>query len=316
MELNALVAPLRADVHGGAAEIALRAIEAYEQVLEGASTFPSMLTELEELSLQMIDAQRAMAPLLHLAARVLDAPLEETELPPARALTRQALDSFRAELRQAPAQVADRAEALIPAGGKVLTVSSSSTVRAALLEAARRRSFSVVCTESRPNLEGRALAAELAQAGLDVTLAPDAGITSLIRSCDVVLVGADSIGDLGVVNKIGTRLAALAARGAGIPVYALADCTKLLPPGVPQTVEDDRPADEVWADAPPDVRVWNRYFEPTPLPFFEGIAMESGLHRPEEAERLRERVRFPAVLLRRLMEPETTKRRRESGDAL
>ena len=44
--------------------------------------------------------------------------------------------------------------------------------------------------------------------------------------------------------------------------------------------------------------------------------MESGLHRPEEAEQLRERVRFPAALLRRLVESETTKRRRESGDAL
>ena len=177
MELNALVAPLRADIQGGAAEITLRAIDAYEQVLEGARSFRALLDELEQLSLQMIDAQRAMAPLLHLAGRVLEAPVEESELAPARAVTRQALDAFRDELRQAPAKVAERAEALIPAGGKVLTVSSSSTVRAALLEAARRRSFSVVCIESRPNMVGRGLEADLAQAGLYVSLSPDAGIT-------------------------------------------------------------------------------------------------------------------------------------------
>ena len=116
MELNALVAPLRADIQGGAAEITLRAIDAYEQVLEGARSFRALLDELEQLSLQMIDAQRAMAPLLHLAGRVLEAPVEESELAPARAVTRQALDAFRDELRQAPAGISASARSATLAG--------------------------------------------------------------------------------------------------------------------------------------------------------------------------------------------------------
>lgn len=299
MELEQLVAPLREDVQGGAAEVAIRAIAAFEAVLDEAQSVGELRDDLERLALELVQAQPAMAPLLRLSAAVLDAQGAENELAPARALTHQALDRFRRHLLGAPAEIAARAEVLIPAGGSVLTVSSSSTVRAALLEAAARRAFSIVCTESRPNEEGRDLARSLAEAGLTVTFAVDAAITSLIRRCDVVLVGADSIGDLGIVNKIGTRLAALAARGAGIPVYALCDSTKLLPPGVAQTFEEDRAASEVWPNAPQGVRVWNRYYEATPLAFFEGIVTEAGLQRPQEIEAARERIRMPHLLLRR-----------------
>jgi translation initiation factor 2B subunit (eIF-2B alpha/beta/delta family) len=301
MKLDALVAPVREDVHAGAAEITRLAIAAFEQVVEGATGVQTLRAELERLAVSLIEAQPAMAPLLRLAADVLEAPEEETALAPARALVHQALDAFRERLHAAPAEVAERAEVLIPLGGSVLTVSASSTVRATLLEAARRRTFSVTCFESRPNLEGRALAESLARAGLDVTFAVDAAITSLVRGCDVVLVGADSIGDLGIVNKIGTRLAALAARGCGIPTYALTDTSKLLPPGFAQRVEDDRSADEVWRNAPAGIRVWNRYFEATPLAFFEGIVTERGLHGLDEVEQMRERIRLPTVLAKHWM---------------
>jgi translation initiation factor 2B subunit (eIF-2B alpha/beta/delta family) len=129
-----------------------------------------------------------------------------------------------------------------------------------------------------------------------VTVAVDAAITSLSRGCDLFLVGADSIGDAGVVNKIGTRTAAQSARSAGIPIYALADHSKLLPPGFRQPLEDDRPADEVWPRAPADVNVWNRYFEATPLGHFAGIVTESGLHTPAEVDDLRAKIELPVEL--------------------
>jgi len=50
-----------------------------------------------------------------------------------------------------------------------------------------------------------------------------------VGQADVVLVGADAITEQGAVNKTGTHLLALAARAAGVPMYAVADSGKLSP---------------------------------------------------------------------------------------
>ena len=50
-----------------------------------------------------------------------------------------------------------------------------------------------------------------------------------VHQADLVMVGADAVTDQGVVNKAGTRLLALAAHAAGVPVYAAADSGKLSP---------------------------------------------------------------------------------------
>lgn len=298
MDVDRLRRALREDRSSGAAELAARAAAAYAEVLRGSSSrdVDELRSELATVARAVLAAQPAMAPLLALGATVLRAVTGTADLESAREQTLRALAAFREHLERAAREVAARAEGLVPAGGHLLTLSWSSTVRAALLEAARRRSFAVLCLESRPLLEGRKLAKELAENGLQVTVAPDAAVASLIRGCDVVLVGADSIGELGVVNKIGTRAAALAARGSGIPVYALADTTKLLPPGYPQHPEDDRPPEEVWEDPPPGLRIWNRYFEATPLSLFAGIVIEQGLRTPAEIEELRARMEVPAEL--------------------
>ena len=91
--------------------------------------------------------------------------------------------------------------------------------------------------------------------------------------CDLVLLGADSIGDAGVVNKIGSASLAEPAHRMGKPVYVISDETKILPPGFPQHIRDDRPADEVWR-APAGVRVWNRYFETIPMDWVTAVVTE------------------------------------------
>jgi len=302
MDPEALVAPLRADVRCGAAELAHSAVALFETALaESAATdVDDFRASLSRLAACTLEAQPAMAPLVTLVSAVLLAASGTASVEEARAAARRALDQFRERLQSVGREAAARAEGLIPAGGRLLTLSWSSTVRAALLEAAKRRSFDVVCLEGRPHFEGRSLAAALAAAGVRVTLAVDAAVAAVIRGCDLVLTGADSIGDLGVVNKIGTRTAAWAAKSAGIPIYALADTTKILPCGVPQPVDDDRPAAEVWPDAPPGVAIWNRYFEATPLSLFAGVVTEAGLRTPAELEQMRAGLELPAELHRLL----------------
>lgn len=68
--------------------------------------------------------------------------------------------------------------------------------------AAAGRTFRVVVCESRPLNEGATLANTLADAGVDVTLITDAQAGMFVGRADIVLVGADSLTQDAVVNKV------------------------------------------------------------------------------------------------------------------
>ncbi|WP_254546183.1 NUDIX domain-containing protein [Halomarina pelagica] len=128
---------------------------------------------------------------------------------------------------------AAREAAELVSGARVLTLSRSGTVREAL---ARADPAAVYVAESRPDGEGVAVAEALAgdddADGPTVTLLPDAAVAQALADepIDAVLVGADSVlADGRVVNKVGTRAAALSAGREGIPVYAVAAADKVAP---------------------------------------------------------------------------------------
>ena len=104
---------------------------------------------------------------------------------------------------------------------RVFTLSRSETVTDALLHA---RPPWVGVAESLPGGEGRAVADTLREAGLGVALVPDAAMAAALVNfqVEVILVGADAVLPSGaVVNKVGTRLLALAAREEDIAMYAV-----------------------------------------------------------------------------------------------
>ena len=293
MGADAIIEGIRNDTRRGASEVVREALLAYGAAVDEA--LPTLSHKrIAATARAILDAQPAMAPLFALACTVLRAAATAPE--DAGPPVRQALQEFAGRLDRVARDVPERAEGLVPAGGQVLTLSSSSTVRRALCLAAGRRTFDVVCLEGRPGLEGRDMATSLSSRGIHVSLTVDAACGAVVRDCDVVLVGADSIGDLGVVNKIGTRAAALLARRTGVPIYALADTTKLLPTGWPQELDCARPAGEVWSDAPEGVAVWNRYFEATPLAYLDGVVMEDGLRSEADIEALRAKLSIPGAL--------------------
>ena len=133
----------------------------------------------------------------------------------------EAIDNEHAAAQQAAALVAGRS---------VLTLSRSGSVSQALVLASPAPR--VFVTESRPGGEGAAVARELAAAGLDTTLIADAAMGRALTDgrVDVVLVGADAVlADGTLVNKCGTRLAALAAHSLAVPLYAVATRDKVSP---------------------------------------------------------------------------------------
>ena len=145
-----------------------------------------------------------------------------------------ALDRFARRVERAPAAVARVAADVLLAGrapGQALavaTVSASGTVRACLGELSRRCRLQVLCAEGRPLLEGRALAASLAAAGIAVTLCTAAAAGGLSGAADTVLVGVDAVGPDWFVNKCGTRALVEAAAARGRAAYAAAARDKFI----------------------------------------------------------------------------------------
>lgn len=320
--LDALVAPLREDVVSGASALAVRAAEIVRRAARDlpAESVDELRDTLTALGRSVLAAQPAMAPLVTLVREMLlgveaadrgvpAAGVEAADrgepalgaetadrLASARDAAAAVAGGFARRVEAAGPAIARHAQALLPDGARVATISSSGSVRAALELAAETRTLEVVCFESRPLSEGRRLAASLADAGLSVELAVDAAIHALAPGCDIVLIGADSIGDAGAVNKIGSVGLTAAARQGGVDVYVLTDTTKLLPRGWPKHLDDDRPAREVWDALPAGVRVWNRYFEAVPLEWLRGVVTERGILGSDALQELRSGLVTPRAL--------------------
>jgi len=143
--------------------------------------------------------------------------------------------------------------------------------------------------------EGLHLAKRLSRSGVRVTVAVDAGMGTLIQEVDLVLMGADSLGDRGIVNKVGSLALISLAKDHGVPVHVLLDRSKLLPPGFPQNVADDRPGEEVM-EGYGDIRVWNRYFELIPVESIASIVTERGSTSPSEVQEFRSQIQVPPEL--------------------
>jgi translation initiation factor eIF-2B subunit delta len=303
--IEASVVSLRADVVSGAAVVARAATRIVERV---SLRLPAQDVEgfragIEELVLRILDAQPSMAPLVALGASVLRAVEPPGSLPELRGRVTAAAAAVREGLERDTGAAAHQAALALPEEGRILTLSSSSTVRSTLIGLRERKGCEVICLESRPMNEGRAMARALADAGVRVTLAVDAAGDLLARGADAVLMGADSVGDLGIVNKIGSRAVATAAREAGVPVFVVTDQSKFLPPGVPQPPATDRPAEEVGRPAP-GVRVWNRYFEILPLPLVSAVITGAGPLPAARVREIREALTLPDALERWFRERE------------
>ncbi|MCS6815808.1 MAG: translation initiation factor eIF-2B [Blastocatellia bacterium] len=252
--------------------------------LSSAATPEDLGMELLDIGERVIRAHPNMASLVHLVNTVVRATAGIAMLEEARSSAQEALNRFHKEWREHTRALEIRASDLIPDGARVLTHSFSATVLAALRAAhARGRSFSIVCTESRPLCEGRRFAEQALALGLPVTLIVDAAMAEWAGRCTLALVGADCVAPEGVVNKIGTRLLALAARECGIPLYVLAESSKFFP-ALLSASRSQSPV-EIWETPPLGLTIWNEYFETTPLDLFTGVLTERGLLSPEDVRR-------------------------------
>lgn len=250
---------IRTDTTHGAAFLSIRALE----VVRDTAADPDR-DDVRTVAEAVFDARPSMAVLANRVARVMhDADGVSDVATVANDAIRRALDADAAAAANTRRVVEDRT---------VLTLSRSGTVFAALTGGTPAR---VVVAESRPDREGVDVAERLAADGVDVTLVTDAAIGAKLEDVDVVLVGADAVlPDGRVVNKTGTRLAAVAATDAEVPVYVAASRDKVTPDPHPHLEAGD-PAAVYDGDA--DVAVENPRFDVTPADTVTGYVTEDGV---------------------------------------
>jgi translation initiation factor eIF-2B subunit delta len=301
--IDAAVERLASDHTSGAAEILSRAGEVFSLLDNHAPEFGTVDVEsayrtILETCIAISSAQPDMSPLLRLASAALSA--AQSAITPTEALksARDAALRFIESAGRAYRATASQAAALINERSTVLTHSRSSTVLAALLETKRAgRSFRVIATESRPMLEGRSLAASLSSEGISVTLIADSAVGLALSKVDIILLGADKLTATDVINKIGTRVIALAARERDLPVYVLCDTSKFISKDYYETARGKKDPAELWNNPPNGVELENIYFEPTPIGLFARIVTEDGLLSADEARHRAESVVIHKELL-------------------
>jgi translation initiation factor 2B subunit (eIF-2B alpha/beta/delta family) len=162
-------------------------------------------------------------------------------------------ESFLATLAD-DAEAAAAAATVLP--DTLLTISSSSTVAEAIRI---RRPRHVACMASHPGGEGLAMARRVSAWAETTVVEDDEAVRSL--PAEAVVVGADAVTPVAVLNKVRTRELAESARSGGVPCYAIAGSAKLISLALPVV-------------AP---------FEATPLEAFTAIVTAAGLLTPQKA---------------------------------
>ena len=140
---------------------------------------------------------------------------------------------------------------LIQEGDRILTHCWADAPLVFVLREARvaGRSFEVVCTETRPYLQGARLTADaIAELGVPVTLVTDGMPAALMAAgrIDRFFAGADRVTmDGHWVNKVGTLGIAIAAARYGVPAYGVTYGPDPNAPDPSAVVIEERNPDEV-----------------------------------------------------------------------
>ena len=263
-----------------AASAAFSALSAHSAAKDGTA----FISELEDLSLALIDAQPMMAPIYNLCASVLhDSQPSCMSLAKLKKSALQTSDQYSRAAEAGLEKACMAASKLVLDGSKILTLSSSrAVIRSVELAKKDWKKFSVTVLESRPMLEGRRAASALAAMGIPVELATDCSVASEVKRADQILIGADALTEEALVNKMGTLAAAIIAQAASVPLLAVADSSKLLPHQILPESDRARNPNEVWENAPLGVKVRNLYFERVPLKYIKTVTMEDGAVSPRD----------------------------------
>ena len=163
-------------------------------------------------------------------------------------------------------------------GEVILVHGYSQEIAAALVDAAARGLRpQVVASEGGPELHGRRLVSELAQAGVGTRFVHDLALFREVAAADRVWLTTESIGAEAMISPLGSTAIAEEARRREVPV-SVPTITRALAPGgaasMPPWGNQDRSL--LWHEAPSEVDVEPCPWERVPLHLIEHFATERG----------------------------------------
>ena len=264
---------------------AIKAIEAHASRTE-APTKKDFLRELIKAK-DALFASRATEPLMRNALRLIVNQIEKSEERNVKRLAEivsQASKQFLEDLENSRKRIAEIGAKRIRSNSVILTHCHSSTVTNLLKRAKYEgKVFEVICTETRPVLQGQITAKEMLDLGVKTTFIVDSAARFFMSTVDLVLVGADAITSEGnVINKIGTSMVALIAHEARTPLYVVTELLKFDPATMSGDYEkiEERSPSEIWKNAPHGLAIRNPAFDVTRRDFIHGIICEDGMISP------------------------------------
>lgn len=265
-----LVKEIKEDSGSGASQLTIKAAAAFLKLLEN----PVSLKDVKKLVKALADARPSMPSIANMAYMI--GIIVEKEVSAGKPIgeaiedaVRRCINDYQSALRN----VVKNASQALRKYGSILTHSYSSTVASALEDCKEIR---VYATESRPGYEGRKLAERLAAKEHDVTLIVDAAASYVIDQglVDAVILGCDAILDDGsIANKIGSKMIALSAKEAGIPVNIVTDLWKAAIYGFSL---EEHPKEEVYIGRI-GLHSLNPYFEVLPSKLITAYITEEGV---------------------------------------
>jgi len=273
----------------GARNVAIAAIKAIQTLAEQtkAKNKTAFLNELKEAQ-AVFFASRETEPLMRNAIRWIITQTEDSNTEKVDVLSEMVVSNvslFLQNLEASRELTAELGARRIRDGMLIFTHCHSSTVTRMIAKAkADGKSFSVICTETRPAFQGRITAREMVELGVQTLFIVDSAARSYMGDVDLVVVGADAITSEGnVVNKVGTSSIAVLANEARKPFYVVSELLKFDPEtvyGAYERIEQRNPS-EVWKEAPEKLSVRNPAFDVTPSRYIHGLICEEGIIAPQ-----------------------------------
>lgn len=167
----------------------------------------------------------------------------------------------------------------------VLTHSTSKFVEDILLKAKKQhKHFRLICTESRPLMEGRQLAVRMAKAGIKTKLIPDGDIARAMKQTHFVLTGADRVTEVSFINKTGTYNLAVMAKELNMPFYIALSTDIILPKRTYPARFSSQHEEQIFENKQSNLTVENYHLEEIPISYVHKIICESGVFEVKEFE--------------------------------
>ncbi len=182
-------------------------------------------SEWERFALALHRAKPSVAPIFNIANAIM---LEIEQGGDGATVIRTTLTEMMEREKRSGELIASIAKEYIDAQWLV-TSSYSGTVGHVLEILARDRPLKVTVAESLPGGEGRMFAKKLSEMGIEAEVIHDSTVFARMSDADGAITGADSLTPAGLVNKVGTRTLAEAARSCHLPTYAVCGWSKACP---------------------------------------------------------------------------------------